>query len=129
VLPVLRDHRYELDDELFHKKPFTDVSDLPRGVHHPDGIGIVAGPGVQSGGHLDASVLDVTPTLLYLAGLKVPEGLDGGVMTGALQESALAQRPVETTEALSHSDGNEESPYSKEEEAAIEESLRGLGYL
>lgn len=129
VLPVLRDHRFELDDELFHREPLTDVSDLPRGVHHPDGIVIMAGPGTRAGRCLDASVLDVTPTLLYMAGLKVPEGLDGAVMTGGFEDPAIARRPVETTPAMSSSPKDGSSPYSEAEEAAIEDALRGLGYL
>ncbi|MDQ3952892.1 MAG: alkaline phosphatase family protein [Actinomycetota bacterium] len=128
VLPVLRDHRYELDDELFHKEPFTDLSHLPRGVHHPDGIVVVAGSGVRAG-RIEGSVTDVTPTLLYQAGLKVPEGLDGNVLVDAFDAETLRDRPVATTAALSSAEKDETSPYSQEEEALIEESLRGLGYL
>ncbi|HEX2057073.1 MAG TPA: alkaline phosphatase family protein [Actinomycetota bacterium] len=128
VLPVLRDHRYELDDELFHKEPFTDLSHLPRGVHHPDGIVVVAGAGVRRG-RIGGSVMDVTPTLLYQAGLKVPDGLDGRVLLEAFDEGAVRDRPVATTAALSSAEKDETSPYSQEEEALIEESLRGLGYL
>jgi predicted AlkP superfamily phosphohydrolase/phosphomutase len=128
VLPVLRGHRFELDDELFHKQPFTDVSDMPRGVHHPDGIIVVAGPGTRPGG-LSGSVMDVMPTMLYQAGLKVPEGLDGKVLTEAFDPTYLKGRPVETSAPLSSSDKEEASPYSSEEEAEIEEALRGLGYL
>jgi arylsulfatase A-like enzyme len=73
--------------------------------------------------------MDVTPTLLYLAGAAVPEGLDGSVLESAFRPEHLRVRPVETTAALSSSNTDESSPYSKEEEAAIEESLRGLGYL
>jgi predicted AlkP superfamily phosphohydrolase/phosphomutase len=129
VLPVLRDHRYELDDELFHRESFTDFSHLPRGVHHPKGIGIVAGPGTIAGDDLSGSVMDVTPTLLYLAGLGVPDGLDGAVLTGAFDPATLAKQPIETAAPLSSSAKDESSPYSAEEEAIIEESLRGLGYL
>jgi predicted AlkP superfamily phosphohydrolase/phosphomutase len=129
VLPVLRDHRYELDDELFHREPFTDLRHLPRGVHHPEGMGIVAGPGVIAGRALNASVMDVTPTLLYLAGMKVPEGLDGNVLSDAFDPQSLVDRPIKTTAPLSSESREEETPYSAEEEAQIEESLRGLGYL
>lgn len=129
VLPVLRDHRFELDDELFHQRAFTDLRHMPRGVHHPDGIVIVAGAGVHDGASIEGTVMDVTPTLLYMAGLEVPEGLDGSVLTGAFTDQTLGDRPIRTTAPLSSTKQEEESPYSAEEEAIIEESLRGLGYL
>jgi len=129
VLPVLRDHRFELDDELFHKKPFTDVSGMPRGVHHPEGIIVVKGAGVRAGDDLRASVLDITPTLLYMAGLGVPEGLEGRVVAEAFEDAALEKRPISMTPPLSSGGRDETSPYSDEEEAEIEEALRGLGYL
>lgn len=129
VLPVLRGHRYELDDELFHREPFTDFSHLPRGVHHPVGIGVVAGPGVRAARDLNGSVMDVTPTLLYLAGLAVPVELDGSVLKDAFTDDALRNQPVKAATPLSSTAKDESSPYSAEEEAIIEESLRGLGYL
>ena len=128
VMPVLRNHRFELDDEIFHRDPFTDLSHLPRGVHHPDGIVALGGEGVKAG-EVSGSVMDVTPTLLYMAGLKVPEGLDGNVLTDAFTPETLEKRPVETVAALSSKSSEEASPYSEEEEALIEENLRGLGYL
>ena len=126
VLPVLRDHRFELDDEVFHTEVFSDLSHLPRGAHHPDGIVVVAGGEVELKTDLRASVLDVTPTLLHLAGAKVPSGLDGGVIESAFR---VGTRAVETIDAVDAAARDEESPYSAEEEALIEESLRGLGYL
>jgi predicted AlkP superfamily phosphohydrolase/phosphomutase len=130
LLPVLRNHRYELDDEIFHRSPFTDQSHLPRGVHHPDGIVVVAGKGIRGGySGLHGSVMDVTPTLLHMAGLKVPEGLDGSVLTDAFTPESLRDQPVSTLAPLSSRPKDEASPYSDEEEAVIEESLRGLGYL
>lgn len=129
VLPVLRDHRFELDDELFHKQAFTDLRHMPRGVHHPDGIVVVAGPGTVPAGSLDASVMDVLPTMLYQAGLEVPEGLDGKVIEDAFDPGHVSGTPIRYTDALTSEDKAQDSPYSEEEEALIEESLRGLGYL
>ena len=129
LLPVMRDHRFELDDELFHKEPFTDLAHLPRGVHHPEGIVVVAGAGVAAGSSIKGSVMDVTPTLLYMAGLEVPDGLDGAVIADAFEPGHLQDRPIATTAPLSSKSADADSPYSAEEEAVIEESLRGLGYL
>jgi predicted AlkP superfamily phosphohydrolase/phosphomutase len=129
LIMFMRDHNYVPDDEVFHKSPFTDHTSLPRGGHHPDGIIVAAGPGVQAGAQLDASILDVTPTLLYMARLKVPEGLDGGVIKAAFQSEQLASQPVEETSSVKLTARDQSSPYSKEEEKMIEEALRGLGYL
>jgi predicted AlkP superfamily phosphohydrolase/phosphomutase len=129
VLPVLKDHRWEIDDEIFHRSPFTDLSHLPRGAHHPDGIVIVAGEGVKPTGDLAASVLDVTPTLLYLAGAGIPSGLDGKVIRDAFEDSHLSSSPPKDAAAMDATTRDEASPYTPEEEAMIEESLRGLGYL
>ena len=129
IFPVLRDHTYELDDEIFHRETFTNVSDLPRGVHHPDGIVMVSGPGVRAGESIDGSVLDVTPTLLYQAGLSVPTGLDGAVLESAFSQTHRDANPIRWTEPPTHEGDGGDSPYSAEEEQQIEDALRGLGYL
>jgi predicted AlkP superfamily phosphohydrolase/phosphomutase len=130
LLPVLRDYRFELDDEIFHKEPFTDHRNLPRGAHHPDGIVALRGRGVMPGARITGSVMDVTPTILYMAGLKVPDGLDGRVMMDAFDPAHLERDPLETIAPVGvSSNGGDDSPYSAEEEEAIERSLRGLGYL
>ncbi|HEX2241561.1 MAG TPA: alkaline phosphatase family protein [Actinomycetota bacterium] len=129
VLPVLRDHRYELDDELFHKEPLSDFRHLPRGAHHPDGIVAVAGRGVRSAGQLTGSVLDITPTLLYMADLEIPDGLDGRLLRDAFVPETFEERPPRSRAPLSSVHRDESSPYSEDEEAQIEEALRGLGYI
>lgn len=129
VMPVFKDHRYEIDDEVHHREVFTDLSHLPRGVHHPDGMVVVTGDGTKSGDSLRGSVMDVAPTLLYLADLAVPEGLDGKVLTDAFDDEHISSHPIQTTTGVDKQTRDEESPYSAEEEAAIEESLRGLGYI
>ena len=125
----VRDSRWQLDDELHHAEPVTDHRDLPRGGHHPDGIVVVAGPGVKAGATIGGSIMDVTPTLLDQAGLKVPEGLDGSVLTSAFEPSHISGRPIETTSPIAAGERDESSPYSEEEEKLIEEELKGLGYI
>jgi predicted AlkP superfamily phosphohydrolase/phosphomutase len=129
LLPVMRDHRFELDDELFHEQPITDLSHLPRGVHHPDGIVVVRGPGVKQTSELKGSVMDVTPTMLYLGDFAIPDGLDGSVLEDAFEDRAISQRPPRGTAPPTSGPRDEDSPYSEDEEKQIEESLRGLGYI
>ena len=73
-------------------------------------------------------MVDVLPTVLHMAGLAVPRGLDGRVVEGVLSPGAAA-RPVATVAAAVGQERSEDYPFSPEEEAQIEESLRGLGYL
>jgi predicted AlkP superfamily phosphohydrolase/phosphomutase len=129
LFPVLRNHRYELDDEVFHRDPFTDLGHLPRGVHHPEGIVLLAAPGARAGARLSGSVVDVAPTLLHMAGLGVPEGLDGEVLAAGFAPGALAENPIQRVAPVVSERREGSSPYSPEEERVIEESLKGLGYL
>src|SRR5690606_34207727 len=55
------------------------------GTHRREGLFALAGPGVAVRGRCTAAdVVDVLPTLLPLAGLPVPEGLDGRPIADAL---------------------------------------------
>ena len=127
LFPLLRDQRYELSDTLAADAIFTDHRDRPWGYHHLDGIFVAAGPNFRSGTYDDGmDIVDVLPTVFSAAGYKVPTGLDGRAVSGVLS----AQTGVEEA-PLIEPIGEEASPYpyTPEEEAAVEESLRGLGYI
>ncbi|MBI3654386.1 MAG: alkaline phosphatase family protein [Acidobacteria bacterium] len=98
------------------------------GDHRPEGILIGHGKGIRPMQELNLptppQVYDLVPTLLHLAGLAVPEGLDGRVIEALdAQDSAVrfAKMSRETTD--------ENQALSDEEERLIEEKLRALGYL
>lgn len=130
LFPVCREYSYELSDGLYSPRILDDYRGLPRGFHHMDGIFGIAGPGVDPQAGLEASLYDIMPTALYLAGLKVPE-VDGRVLTDWLPSGMVESSPpvVEAMDLPLAGSGAEASPYSAEDEAAIEESLRNLGYL
>ena len=130
LFPVCRDYTYELSDGLYSADVLTDYRALPRGFHHRDGIFGIAGPGVKAVSGLEASVYDIAPTALYVAGLKVPP-VDGSVLTDLLPDALVWGRPVvvEDMKLPLAGEGTTASPYSADEEAQIEESLRNLGYL
>jgi hypothetical protein len=91
-----------------------------------EGIFGAAGPGIAACDGATASLYDIAPTTLYLASLKIPE-IDGKILTDALVAS---RRPmIEAMDLPLAGAGADASPYSAEDEALIEESLRNLGYL
>lgn len=56
-----------------------------NGAHRRDGLFVLAGPGVAPVGRVPgAEIVDALPTLLALAGLPVPDGLDGVPIGAAL---------------------------------------------
>jgi predicted AlkP superfamily phosphohydrolase/phosphomutase len=63
----------------------------PRSGTHAsgaDGVLLMVGDGIRSGAAIrDASVLDVTPTILYLMGLPVARDMEGHVLTDVLDGS------------------------------------------
>jgi len=69
----------------------------PSGTHAagPDGFLMAMGDGIKAGaGVRRASVLDIAPTLLYLAGLPVARDMEGRVLTEILEEDFARAHPV-----------------------------------
>ena len=130
LFPICRDYSYELSVGLYSPSILDDHRELPRGFHHMDGIFGIAGPGIERASGLRARVYDIAPTALYLAGLRLPH-MDGRVLTEVLPASLIAKRPVQIEEMdlPLAGEGARAAPYSVEQEAQIEESLRNLGYL
>jgi predicted AlkP superfamily phosphohydrolase/phosphomutase len=95
------------------------------GFHRPDGILFAAGPHIRrQEERLSLSILDVTPTLLWILDATMPKDLDGHVMESLVDKESLEKRPprmgeegiVETRPAI---DISEEG----------REALEGLGYV
>ena len=97
-----------------------------QGVHSMNGIIAGLGPSFrQSANASTVSILDVTPTLLALQGLGAPDGTDGRIAEELLEQTP---QPAEQPVAVSDRTG-EATPYTEEEEEAVRERLRGLGYI
>jgi len=129
LFPLFRGQRYEASDTVAASGPFTDHRDRPWGYHHLDGVFIAAGPSIRPGAFEEGlDIVDVLPTALHVTGLSVPDGLDGRVVGGVLQGEA-ASRSVDTTAPTEHEDEPRTYPFTQQDEEAIAESLRGLGYI
>jgi len=66
------------------------------GVHRAEGVVILFGKRrIRQGKKLqNASLLDITPTILYLFGLPVGKDMDGKVLTEAVRKDCLRYRPI-----------------------------------
>jgi predicted AlkP superfamily phosphohydrolase/phosphomutase len=101
------------------------------GWHALDGIIVMAGGPFKQGVRIeDASVLDVTPTILTALGLPFARDMDGTVIVDALTDSFLAAHPV-TTVGTYESQGvrSRDSSPDGELPAEVRERLRALGYV
>jgi predicted AlkP superfamily phosphohydrolase/phosphomutase len=89
-----------------------------NGSHRPEGLWVLAGRGVTSA-RAEASIVDVAPSVLHLAGLPVPAWMDGRLLPGIAGTMTVgddAPVPPELGAADDH-------------EAELRRRLHALGYL
>lgn len=131
---ILCDHGFV---SVRKREPAVMDRPLVMGTHHPDGIFIMAGPGVAAsgargaGGRLD--IVDVTAIVAYSLGLPVPADFEGTVPERLFQADWQATHPVTigpVTKGASHTQ-KETAPHSVEDEQREEmlAQLRLLGYI
>ncbi len=116
---------------LTHEFGLGGLTGLPdrTGAHTLEGVLMMKGKNTKKKEALKkASIMDVTPTILYLMDVPIPHDMDGKVLTEAFNSAYLKMKPIRykkiTTEI--------EQPtytYSKEEEEEIRKRLKRLGYL
>lgn len=110
-------------DELFVTRKNAGVS----GQHRFAGIFALAGPGIPAGAGIDGlHIRDVAPSLFHVVGERVPGWMEGKVRPELLVQRRAPQYDAEAEPAAGSVAGE---AFSDAESAAIEESLRGLGYL
>ncbi len=94
------------------------------------GILVLSGKSFRKGHLAHASVLDIAPTVLYLLGLPLDEGMAGYPLTAALKREFVGSFPPFYTAA--YRDGQVRVGQEAEEsglEDSIKERLRSLGYI
>ena len=102
------------------------------GCHRMNGVLIARGAHIKHGYRAaDASINDVTPTILHMMGQAVPDDMDGVLLTELIEAEYLAANPVvltttreKTVQALPPEIG-----LSTEENDEVMERLRSLGYI
>ncbi len=129
---VLSDHGF-LNDADRPRGETADIEGMPGRWHRQYGVLVIAGPDIVPQKLDTTSMLDITPTVLYLAGLPVPEDSDGRVLSEAIAPGFRERFPetrVATYEVSPFRiDAAQRSEAVAEAEAAIVENLRSLGYI
>ena len=97
-----------------------------EGTHRPDGVFVATGPGIASGVEVRCHIVDCAPTILALLGLRIPDDMEGRVVTEVFERP-----PVVETEAARAAPGGsgEEEAYSTDDLQQVTERLSDLGYL
>ncbi|KPJ52939.1 hypothetical protein AMJ39_06420 [candidate division TA06 bacterium DG_24] len=127
---MMRGYEYKAN-EFIHGSRVVEVERWHTGTHRLDGILLLCGPTIRQGIKMKKSdMTDVAPTLLYLAGVPIPEDMDGRVLTEAVSPEYLSRYPVERSRPdVAPSAREDEQVFSEDEEAAVRKRLKGLGYV
>jgi predicted AlkP superfamily phosphohydrolase/phosphomutase len=126
---------------ILDKEPVVWKRPEVVGTHCPEGVFAARGPGIRRGHVLpQQSIVQMAATLMYSLGLPVPCDFEGDVIRGAFATEFLAGRPVLSgppTEPLTSCAAGQRAPSqgaprndsSSEEDRAVIERLRALGYV
>jgi tetratricopeptide (TPR) repeat protein len=130
---VLSDHGFKSGERRIRSEELVDVKKAHLD-HETHGIFLAAGPEVRRGAKVaDASVLDVTPTLLHYLGLPVGKDMDGKVLEGVFEPEFMQHHPIRYVST--HEDGERgevlaaAGPTDAGAQSEVESGLRALGYL
>lgn len=135
IIVVVSDHGF-LSGEARPPRPADEFEGGAADWHRLHGIFLISGPGVKRGDLGTVSLYDIFPTLLYLCGIPVPDGIPGRVILEAFDPRVVEARPPEAIAALEVPYGPEEGE-GREEEGALSADerreamarLRALGYV
>jgi hypothetical protein len=101
--------------------PWVSREDLPWGTHASEGIVAVTGAHASD---IEGKAADIAPTILALLGLEV-EDLDGRSLVPPPPDATrVSGGPAQSAQRVT-----DEDVYTPDQEAAVLEQLRGLGYV
>lgn len=99
------------------------------GTHRRDGILIAHGKPFKKGAEIHgARLIDMAPTILHLLAQPVPDDMDGRVLEELFEPAFITRSPVKVRVGEAFDD-RQETDYTDEEAAVVEERLKALGYI
>ena len=114
----------------FNDKPII-YNYTERSSSHDDyGMLAIKGNCINEGQNISgARIIDVTPTILYFAGLPIPKDMDGRILEDIFRKSFLKDNKADINDKGSRLDVDDDDIYGKKESKEIEDQLRTLGYI
>ena len=101
-----------------------------NGSHRMEGILALKGPSILKGQNFEGvSLMDLTPTILYLLSCSLPSDLDGKVITEAFGEDYIKSHPIRYHEKTAESPDTPPKELTADEEANLRERLKDMGYF
>ncbi|MEW6079429.1 MAG: alkaline phosphatase family protein [Thermodesulfobacteriota bacterium] len=101
-----------------------------NGDHRPMGVFMARGEGIRKNTTVTGlDIVDVTAAAVYLNDLPVPGFLEGKIRPEMFEETFFNHHPVEIANRDFSGVPADEMDYSADEETALKDRLRGLGYL
>ncbi len=101
-----------------------------QGTHRSEGILVAWGKGIRKGRRIEgARIIDMAPTILYSLGARIPHDVDGSILREIFEPDFSSAKTERYEEEQGATTTDEDEAYSEEDARAIEDRLRGLGYL
>lgn len=129
----INDFKCSIITDRFDKTIFKTVpaSQSMTGTHRMNGIFIAQGPDIEKTEVKNMKIIDVCPSILYLLGFPIPDDIDGRVVTEIVKQDFLKDNSIryKKMEKIKKHGVSQTEGISKEQEHAIKERLKGLGYL
>jgi predicted AlkP superfamily phosphohydrolase/phosphomutase len=100
------------------------------GDHRYEGVLIAWGPGILPGQAFSGATLqDIVPTILYWLEEPIPSDLDGRLLTECFGTDVMPAHPMIEGDPVGAIRTQPQQGYTPTDEVAVEERLKGLGYL
>jgi hypothetical protein len=111
--------------------PIVQERNYIVGTHHPEGVFLAYGPGIEAGKLIGRRhITDVASTLLYSLGLPVPSDFEGVVPPAMFTAAHKEAKPIQvgTATRAGSSAGTTEAMDEDEKRQSMEQ-LQMLGYV
>ncbi|MGB2705437.1 MAG: alkaline phosphatase family protein [Candidatus Omnitrophota bacterium] len=99
------------------------------GFHHTDGIFFSRGKGIKNLPLESPKITDLTPTILHVLGVPIPDDLDGRVLREIFEPGSPYAEQETRYQGPSVIEREEKKAYSKREEEKVKKRLEALGYI